>query len=64
MGNKTRRIIKIHQQYINLDDESSTRHLIIVEINEHQRIYSYVVELPTSFVYYDEKYRYYTINQN
>jgi len=64
MRNMTRRIIKIHQQHINFDVESSTRHLIVVETENHLPTYSYVVELPKNFIYYDEKYPFYTINEN
>jgi len=49
---------------LNLDDESPTRHMILIEVNGSVPLKSYVVELPKNFEFWDEKYRYYQINQN
>jgi len=59
--NKTIRII---QQYINTDDESPTRHMVLIEVNGSAPIKAYIVELPKDWQFWDEKYRYYQINQN
>lgn len=64
MSSKTQKHIRIHQQYLNLDDESPTRHMILVEVNGSVPLKSYVIELPKNFEFWDEKYRYYQINQN
>jgi hypothetical protein len=64
MNNKTKRNIRIHQQYLNLDDDSPTRHMILIEENGSQPLKSYVVELPAGFEFYNIEYKYYQINQN
>ena len=59
--NKT---IKIIQQYVNTDDESPTRHMVLIELNGVTPIKAYIVELPKDWQFWDDKYRYYQINQN
>ena len=59
--NKTIRII---QQYVNTDDESPTRHMVLIELNGLTPIKAYIVELPKDWQFWDDKYRYYQINQN
>jgi len=55
---------KILQQYINTEDDGSTRYMVIIEVDGSVPIKAYVVELPKEWHFWDEKYRYYQINQN
>jgi hypothetical protein len=54
----------IIQSSVCLDSENMANYLILVETEESTPLATYIVRIPSSYHFYNENYRYYTINDN
>ena len=57
--------IRIQQHILSVHEDGHTQqHMVIIEIKGNLPVNTYVVEMPKSFNFWDEKFHFYPINQN